>query len=125
MRRTLCALFIMSAVSVGVLSADTPLQGLWAGQVQGDSGPQAIEMSFALDGPRVGGVVTSDQREFGIREVSFDGSVLEFNTYQGSDNTGVKLHWTGVVNGNEITFSYRTDDQQTTPLEFVMHHQDQ
>jgi hypothetical protein len=118
-----CALFIMSAVSVSSLSAANSLDGLWVGELQSESGTQTIQMEIRVDGARVGGSVLSQRGETGIREATLDNNVLEFVTVPSRDDSAVKIHWTGIISGDDITFSYRSDDQQTPAVEFVVHRQ--
>jgi hypothetical protein len=124
MKRILCALFIMSAVAVSGVSAGGSVDGMWVGAVQGDSGAQSIQVMLRVDETAglVGQLMREGAGETAIREATIEGNVLKFDTVA-RDEAAVTLHWTGVINGDDITLSYRTDDQQTTPLEVVVHRQ--
>ena len=113
----------MSAIAVSTLSAAGSVDGSWAGQVQGDSAAQAIQLTIRVDETGVGGQLTREGAgETAMYKAAFDGNVLTFDTVA-RDEAATTTHWTGVVNGDEITLSYRTDDQTTTPVEFVVRRQ--
>jgi hypothetical protein len=113
----------MSAVSVSSLSAESSLEGLWVGEVQSESGTQTIQMEIRVDGARVGGSLMTQRRETGIREATVDGNVLEFITVPDRSEPEAKIHWTGIISGDDISFSFHSDDQQTPAAQFVAHRQ--
>lgn len=123
MKRTLCALFIMSVIAVSARAANSSVEGLWVGQLQSDTGTQSIRVSLVpIEGTLVGGsIVTDGGGEIGIRNGSVDGTSLTFVTYQGNLSTATKFNWTGVINGDEIRLSCTSDDPQAQPVQFVVH----
>jgi hypothetical protein len=118
----LSKLAIICAVAVTGLSADSSLNGLWVGEVQGDSGAQTIQMSIHMDGERLGASIMSEGREIGVYDGTFTGNTVKFYTLMGSEAV-TKFNWIGQINGDEIAFTYSTEDQQAPAVEFVVHRQ--
>lgn len=105
-------------------ASESPLNGLWVGEVQSDSGPQKIEMSIQMDGAHLGASLMSQGREIGVHDASVNGNTVTFVTFLGNTESGTKFNWTGVVNGDDISFTYSDDQQQNPPVEFVVHRQE-
>src|SRR3954467_9674202 len=77
MKNVFCALFIMSAIAVSALSAAGSVDGSWVGQLPGDSGAQAIQITIRVDETGVGGQLTREGAgETAMNKAAFDGSVL-------------------------------------------------
>jgi hypothetical protein len=124
MKRLLCALFIMSVVAVSGLSADTAVDGLWIGEVQSDSSTQAVRLELVtIEGAHIGGGFMLPSSEIGVREGLLDRNTLTFVTYQDNQSTATKFTWTGVINGDEMNLSCRSDDANVPPVQFVVHRQ--
>jgi hypothetical protein len=123
MKRTLCALFIMSTLTVSGLSAAGSLDGLWVGELQSDSGALAIQVSIRVDETGVGGSLMVDgSGETAIRKATIEGTLLKFDTVT-RDAAATTLHWTGVISSDDISLSCTSDDPNVSPVQFVVHRQ--
>jgi hypothetical protein len=123
MKRTLCAVCIIAGLSFASLSAEGSIDGLWVGELPGDSGLQAIQLEMRVNGPGVVGSILSQGRELGIRERSVEGNAVTFVTVLGNDETATKFIWTGVIDGDQIRFEYHDEALQVPAVEFVARRQ--
>ena len=114
---TLCMLLSAAA------SAQTSIQGLWAGEIQSNGDAQRLQMSIRVDDERVSGSIVGGGRELSIAESSLNGNVVEFTTTERRDGAQLKFRWTGTIsaNGTEISFSCAAEGQPAT--EFVVRRQ--
>jgi hypothetical protein len=115
MKATLRA-FALSLAIGATLSAQSSIQGAWAGELPGEGGAQQVQLSITVTEGHVGGSVIGSGAALSIQEASIDGSTVEFTTTQQRDGADVKFRWTGAITDNEITFTIAAEGGQPVPL---------
>ena len=86
--------------------AQSSVDGVWKGEVQGGRGPQPITLTLKAEGGKVTGTLTGGRGgAIMIEEGTLAGSTLMFKTTQQGRGGEMVFEWTGTVMGSEIAFS--------------------
>jgi hypothetical protein len=102
-RKALLAVLFLAFGSVAVLAAD--VNGKWTATVESPRGTQTITFTFAVDGAKLTGTVTTPRGDMPISDGNIDGVNLSFATVMSRDGNEFKLLYTGKIDGDTIKFT--------------------
>jgi len=118
MRKLITTTFLFGLLTITAFAAD--VSGRWTAQVPGRGG-QTREATFNLkvDGSSLTGSVSGPRGEAEISDGKIDGDHISFNqTLEFNGNT-VKLHYDGMVSGDEIRFTRSREGGQRQGQQFT------
>ena len=102
-------------VSSVVVFADSPVDGGWTGTVTNGDATQKIMLSLRTDDTKLTGSIIGDGTgETSIQDGTFIGAQLEFSTEQRDGENVLKINCKGLLAGNSITFTCKTDPETVT-----------
>ncbi len=107
MKRLMC----ITAVALMVLSATlvfaADVTGAWSGAVNGPNGDFQLTFTFKQDGAKLTGNVNGPQgAPLDMTNGKVDGNNISFDV----SFNGTTIHHSGVVNGDEIKLTTKSDD---------------
>jgi hypothetical protein len=100
-------------------AAQNSLDGKWAGQVETEGGPQAVQAVITTDVEKVSGSIFGGGSEIGIKDGVLSGNTLTFTSEQRNDGVVLPLACTATVSVDTLTVSC-TADGQSQATEFVL-----
>jgi hypothetical protein len=100
------AILVCLLAFASLVIAQSAVDGVWTGEVQGGRGPQQVTLTLKTEGGKLGGTIGGGRGgPVNIEEASLSGSTVKFKTKQMGRGGEVILNWTGTVKGEEIAFS--------------------
>jgi hypothetical protein len=94
-------LLLLAALAVAALAAD--VSGTWKGSAETQMGKVERTFVFKVDGNKLTGETTSSMSgTSAISDGKVDGDKIEFNVTVSIQDNEMKLHYTGVVKGDQI-----------------------
>jgi len=126
MKSRLCILIICVFAMPLALAAQAPVDGKWAGEVQGGRGPQMVTLTLKADGGTLTGSVAGGRGgENPISDGTIANNALKFKTQQQGRGGGapVTLNWSGTLKGDEIAMTRMAEGGQGQAQEFVLKRQ--
>ena len=107
-RRTILATAVLCVMFAGaVLAAD--ISGNWSGTMQMGDNPLDLTFVFKQDGEKLTGTVATPSGDLPLSEGKVAGDKISFYVLADMGGTPVKFISEGVVKGDEITISTKTD----------------
>ena len=101
--------------------AQSSVDGVWAGEVQGGRGPQQVTLTLKTEGGKLTGSVGGGRGgPVNIEEASLSGATVKFKTKQMGRGGEIIFNWTGTVKGQEIAFSRMAEGGQGQAQEFTL-----
>jgi hypothetical protein len=104
--RTAAFLFLLPALA----SAESPVDGAWAGQVDSDPGAPLIVLALQTDAGTLTGTITGGGATIPIEEGTASDDTLQFkSTQRGEDGSTLALSCTGSVSADAIAMTCQAE----------------
>src|SRR4051812_21140452 len=99
MKQIACVASLLLVCSALTMAA-SPIDGGWTGEVGAGDAKQTIQMSLTVEDATLRGSIIGGGEETSIQEGTFNGTILQFKTVQGSGETALKVSCIGSLAGD-------------------------